>query len=161
MATKYRLRTGTTTRTEFEPEDFKEYGEKKDADGNYLAATFQARYKAPHEFVPSPGELVANKHRMVATGSVPEDSLDAANGRLNTNPADLVTLRRRVRTQDERITAKGIQDAIDAVKQANSVEQIDKFLDEEMQNRPRPRKGVLKALDSRREELAAGAEPSE
>lgn len=147
MPTVYRLTSGAIERDEFEPEQWPDQGEEADI--------FRARYRAPHEFVPSPGELKANKFRMRAVGEVSADHIEAANANLNTNEADKTAIRRRTFQDTSTVDRKPMDEAVRMIAEAGSVVLLDKYEDQEMNRRPRARKGVLKALEDRRDELSA------
>lgn len=151
MATLYRLRSGRISRDEYDPEEFRSEGRN--------ATVFRARYKAPYEFVPSPGELSANQFRMVPVGAVEDNSLHAANASLNTNSDALGTARRSsavAHTTSGDIRSMSAHDAALTVRLAETETDLDRFLDVELNNKPRTRKMVIKAIEERRVELASG-----
>lgn len=135
--TLYRLRTGKITR--------------KNITGG------METHKAPYDFVPSPTELSANRFRMSAVGSVPDNSDEAKVAELNTNQTN-PTAKKQIATaatQPEDIRKLDLAAALELVKTAKDEVMLDKYLLQESSNKPRVRKTVLVAIEAQRDVIGA------
>ena len=152
MAQVYRLLSGKISRLE--------NGERK-------------IYKAPYDFIPTPGELTVNKFRMQfiedtntvvdlkvipdvflrPTGvAVPETAPEAAISVPVDTPANTpINIPANPVSMD--ISKLDIKSAIGFVNTAYNEDELDKLLLQESDNKPRPRKGVLIAIEQKRLEL--------
>lgn len=109
---------------------------------------------APYDFVPSPTELEANKFRLEAVGKVSDDS-DEVKAALKNTSQQVKKAPAKVQTMAEDIRkAKDLNAALSIVRAAKDEVMLDKYLLQESENKPRPRKTVLAAIEERRDEIA-------
>lgn len=110
-------------------------------------------HEAPYDFVPSPTELAANRFRLEPIGQVSDDSDEAKACTVNTSqkvrkaPAKVETMAEDIRK------AKDLTSALAIIKAAKDEVMLDKYLLQESDNKPRPRKTVLTAIEERRDEI--------
>ena len=112
-------------------------------------------HKAPYDFVPSPTELSANRFRLRAIRAIPDDSDEAKAAALNTSQQVKAAPVKPATVSEDISRIKDINTALELIKTINDEDMLDKFLLQESDNKPRPRKSILAAIEARRDELAA------
>ncbi len=110
-------------------------------------------HKAPYDFVPSPTELSANKFRMRAIGQVSEDSDEAKAAKMNTSQPMKKTPTKVETAIDDITKTKNVEEALQVVSLAKDEQMLDKYILQETENKPKPRKSVLAAIEARRDEI--------
>lgn len=116
------------------------------------------RYTKGYKFVPTPGELNFIKtipSRAVKIGTVAADAPEVKLMKLNLNTADYPEGRTvQAKAVSDIREIKATQDAVLYVATVATEDELDNFLIQESDNKPRVRKAVLNAIEKRREELA-------
>lgn len=103
-------------------------------------------HKAPYDFIPTEGELSANKFRMVLIREIPDEG-DAEKASDDTAP--------NANTSPVNICQMPVSVAINYINTVISPEELDALAMQECTNKPRIRSTVLAAIDTRRKTLVS------
>ena len=104
-------------------------------------------HKAPYDFVPTKGEYEANKFRLRLVGEDTTDTVKVVEPLLESTERD-------IRKMDVRAALAYIQTVV-------STAQLDSVLLEESTNKPKVRRMVIEAIETRRAELAPDTKSTE
>lgn len=110
-------------------------------------------HRAPYDFVPAAHEYAANKNRLSLVGPIDDDSIEAKEALVN-SPATKPSVSKAFPDDIRKLDITDAQKVIQSVK---DVAMLDKFLEQEVQNRPRARKALISAIEARRDQITAAA----
>ena len=100
----------------------------------------QKTHKAPYEFMPTEGELKANRWRMQLIESVPDIESVSNTG--------------FEKMKDGDVRKMSIDAAVNFILNMKTNEELDIVLMQETENKPRVRRTVINAIQTRRQQLA-------
>jgi hypothetical protein len=111
-------------------------------------------HAAPFQFVPTASELQSNAGRLKLIGTIPDTAEASKAAVINETQVAVVpdVVPAIITSQDLR-QVKDIQTAILIVSAAQNEDILDAFLFQESEYRPRARKSVLSAIETRRAQL--------
>lgn len=125
------------------------------------ASGVQETHRAPYDFIPLESELTANKWRMRFIREVPDPEPLAAPIVVEQPAIIPANTPKVIFLPDNNIQNVSVRVAVDYVNSTQTEDELDRIMLQELDNQPKTRRLVMKAIEYRRTEIAAKTTPEE